>query len=250
MKTLAFSLLTLFSVTIAQAGQLSATIQWAEISTLSSPLTGRIASIKAEVGDIVERNALLAELDTRPLHAERIRAKAEVKRYESQLKIAERELRHAEALYEQTVLSTTKLEDAQVRFDVTTASLEAARANLKKVLLDIEYSQLRAPFDGLIVDRQIHRGETVVNHCNATPMLKIASIKSLLAVANITPQQAQQLEPRQKVSVTTSDQRTFEGRVRSIASREDNPSLLELAVVFNSDGELMPGDRVTIITDQ
>ncbi len=229
----------------AAADELPATLRWAEIATLSTPLSGRVAHVKVSVGDQVKKNTLLATLDPRPLQAEKKRAEAEVKRLSSQLRIAERELRHAEELFDRTVLSTTALEDTQARYDSAQADLARAEAELELAQIQLEYSQIRAPFSGVITEQNVHPGETVSNRCDITPMLRIARSGHLLAIARITPQQGNQLALGQRIGVTVGDQH-FEGLIQQIAPSASNPALLELSVGFTTDNAVTPGHRAVL----
>ena len=243
-RTLFSLMFLLLCTTGAIAEELPATVRWAETSTLSTPLSGRIGAIRVDVGDRVKKNALLAALDARPFQAEIRRAKAELARLEGALKIAERERRHAEELYDRTVLSTTALEDAQVREEEAAAAVARASAELELARLDLEYSQLRAPFAGIITARHIHPGEVVSNRCEITPMLEIARGDALLAVARITPQQADRLRRGDPVGIVVAG-RSYEGKVARIAAIEGNPSLLELRVYFAAR-EVSAGEKATI----
>ncbi len=244
MRRLFVSLLLLLPAGIAVSEELPATIRWAETTTLSTPLSGRVGVVKVETGDRVERNALLAALDPRPFRAEVERAEAEVTRLRARLKIAERELRHAEELYDRTVLSTTAMEDAQVRFDTASAALAEAEAALTLARLDLEYSQLRAPFAGIVTERNINPGETVSNRCDVTPMIRLARSDRLVAIARVTPQQAAGLHKGQEIDITIAGQR-HQGHVKQIRPSSGNPSLLELSVAFSAEG-VAAGDKATI----
>ncbi len=246
--TRCFSILLVMLAPISQdatAEELPATLRWAETATLSTPLSGRVTSVKISVGDRVKKRALLATLDPRPLQAEKKRAAAEVQRLSSQLRIAERELRHAEELFDRTVLSTTALEDAQARYDSAQADLARANAELELAQIQLEYSQIRAPFSGVITEQNIHPGETVSNRCDITPMLRIARGGHLLAIARITPQQGDQLTVGQTIGVTVADE-GFKGTIQQIAPSASNPALLELSVSFTTDKAITPGQRAVL----
>ncbi|HFD86410.1 MAG TPA: efflux RND transporter periplasmic adaptor subunit [Gammaproteobacteria bacterium] len=230
------------------AEEIPASLHWAQITTLSTPLSGRISSTPVKVGDNVKKNKLLAALDPRPFQAKIRRNKAEVKRLEVRYQDIKREYDRARELYDRTVLSTTDLQSAETRFDAASASLDRARADLKLAQLDLEYSQLRAPFDGIVTERLINTGETVINQCSATPMIRIARTDKLLATARITPQQAKGLVPSGNISVVAAGQR-FVGTVIAIRATPGNHSLLELNVEFNTDGNLRQGGKAIIEID-
>ncbi len=160
--------------TAVYAEEWPARLEWAQPIALSTPLSGRISAVKVVVGDRVKPGQLLATLDARPYQARLKRARAEVTRLQAALTIAERDHTQVQELYDRTVASATELQDAQVRVTSAQALLQRAQADVLQAQLDLEYSQIRAPFGGIIVDRNIHPGSTVVNQLQATPLLILA----------------------------------------------------------------------------
>ena len=200
-----FILLILLTATLTtNAVEFPATLSWSDSVTLSTPLSGIVSDIKVEVGDVIEKGQFLAALDSRPYDAGLKRAKAELQRLKSRFEDAEREYQRAQELYDRTVLSQTDLQTAEVRFTTAQAKYHRAEADVSLAKLDLEYSQIHAPFAGQIVERHVQIGEVVVNKLKVTPMLRLARTGTVLARAWVETSEAASFVPGVQVSVQTA----------------------------------------------
>ena len=179
----------------AAGDELPCHLDWAETVTLGTPLSGRLAEVKVRPGEMVERGQLLASLDLRPLRAEVQRAEAVLAAAQARRADAQRAWQRARDLYDREVLSTTELQAAEVRHDRAEAAWQRARAELTRARLDLEYARLRAPWDGLVVDRLAEPGETLVNALVATPVLRLARPDRWRLTAWLPAAQARGLGP-------------------------------------------------------
>ncbi|MGF1546382.1 MAG: efflux RND transporter periplasmic adaptor subunit [Thiotrichales bacterium] len=225
------------------AADYPATIDWADVARLGTPLSGRVASVSVEVGARVKQGAVLATLDRRGYEAELKRAEAELKRLQATFAETEREYNRARELFERTVLSTTELQQAETAFNAGQASLHAADANVTLARLNLEYSQVRAPFDGVVIERNVHPGETVANQLQVSPLLRVASVTRWVARAWVDPATGAGLRPGTEVAVTVLGQR-LTGTLRGIglASRTDASGATGIAL----DITFRAGDALTL----
>ena len=247
-------LLTLTLCTFAApalAADYPATLDWAEVATIATPLSGRIAQVRADVGDRVVKGTVLASLDSRGYDAELKRAEAELKGLHATFAETEREYTRAKELYERTVLSTTELQQAEVAFNAGQAQLRRAEASVALARLNLEYSQIRAPFDGIVIERRVHPGETVANQFQVTPMLRVASSDHWIARAWVDAAAIARLKRGETVSVKALD-RALTGTVRAIglASRvEANGEVaiaVDISVETTGEPALAPGLPATV----
>lgn len=238
----------LATLLVALAGALHAeeypaTLEWAEVATLSTPLSGRVASVRVEVGDRVKKGSVLATLDTRTFDAELKRAEAEVRRFEAGFTEAEREYKHAQELHKRTVLSNTELQNAELAFATQQANLRRAHADVALARLNLEFAVVKAPFDGVVIERTVQAGETVANQYQVTPMLRLASTERWLARIWADPSRAARLEKGTGLRAVVQGE-TLDARVRAVglASRTDAAGGVRVAV----DVEILPG-RSTLL---
>lgn len=125
---------------------------------------GRIVNIAVQIGDHVQAGQLLAQLDDRALRAavdaqkSRISAaKAQVEDWEAEQKSATADLRRADGMRTDKIISEEEWEHAKYRLDETIALVSRYRneeaadeANLSAANLQLEQSRIVAPFSGVV----------------------------------------------------------------------------------------------------
>jgi len=131
---------------------------------ISAERNGRIQSVHVRIGDRVKRGQVLAQLDDRELQAVCAAHKAHVQSALSQLRewqseqmTAEADLRRANAMRDAKIISEENWEHAKYRVDETIAEVAryreeaaASQANLNSANVELEQSQITAPFAGVV----------------------------------------------------------------------------------------------------
>lgn len=148
------------------------TVRAAETSDLASQMMGNIVEMKVQEGDWVHRGQVLAVLDESQPRAAVDRATAaelaaqqQLVAAETDLALAESTLKRTQYLYEQKVVSQQEFEDVKARqeadlarSDVAKAGLAQARAALKETRTSLDYTRIRAPFNGIVTHRKADSG--------------------------------------------------------------------------------------------
>ncbi|MDE3188151.1 MAG: efflux RND transporter periplasmic adaptor subunit [Acidobacteriota bacterium] len=125
---------------------------------------GRVVNIAVLIGDHVQRGQLLAQLDDRALrsacdlHKARIAsAHAQVREWEAEEKSAEADLRRADVMRADKIISEENWEHVKYKLDETIAEVAhyrdeeaAAEADLSTASLQLEQSRIVAPFTGVV----------------------------------------------------------------------------------------------------
>jgi len=119
----------------------------ARVVDINAETDGRIVAVGRERGDRLDRGDVIVRLDERDRHARLAQASATVKQRE--LEFAARE-----KLQGERYVSEAQLQEAA-------ALLEAAKAELTRAELDINYMVIRAPFDGALQERYVEIGDFV-----------------------------------------------------------------------------------------
>ena len=89
------------------------------------------------------------------------RSEAALARAEVEHAYARDELRRLQRLSEQSLASQSQLDGARRAFSVAEANLQESRANLEQAQRDLDRTELRAPFDGLVRSEQVDLGQFV-----------------------------------------------------------------------------------------
>jgi len=134
--------------------------------TVSSRITGVIETIHVERGSVVAKGQPLATLEL----AEFDQA---VKQAKEQMGLAKAELTRAEALSASGVSSRADLDEKRASHAVAVAAWEKAKAIR-------DYAVIRAPFAGVVTEKQARIGQKVIDNMNI-PLFKITAFEPLLA---------------------------------------------------------------------
>ncbi|HVB38260.1 MAG TPA: HlyD family secretion protein [Vicinamibacterales bacterium] len=144
-------------------------------------------------------------------------SKAGVTVAESQLTQVKASMVKAQADVESAKSGTQQVAVDQARVKAADARVEQAKAALAQAQLNLAYTTVVAPTDGIISKKSIEPGQVIQA---GQPLLAIVPLEDVWVTANFKETQLDQMRPGQRatVSVDALDGRTFEGHVDSIAA--------------------------------
>jgi multidrug efflux system membrane fusion protein len=134
-----------------------------------------VSKVPAGTGQRVKRGELLVSLDPRGFRARLNSARAESARAQAMLEEARREDERASELYDRTLLSDHERTKASIALREAEAVAAQAAASLVQARLDHERSQLKAPFDGLVLAVRAAPGQSIVSEYQSNPLVELAS---------------------------------------------------------------------------
>jgi RND family efflux transporter MFP subunit len=126
---------------------------------LATSAEGRLEYV-AEVGTRVRAGERVAKLEDEALKLQAEDAKAEVARIDAQRAMSARQLERLEKLANNSI-SQTQLDEVRSQLAMLTAQWEQAQVRHRAALHDLEQTELRAPFPGVVTERLAERGEYV-----------------------------------------------------------------------------------------
>jgi len=158
------------------------------VAEIGSQVTGVLASIHAERGDLVKKGQLLAKLHAGVERASvtvartRARADAELKAAQANYKFQRQNLARAEELVQKNFISQQALEKVRAETSVAKQRFVQARDQHKIAQRELELAkarlrmrEVRAPFAGIVAERYVTVGERVEER----PMFRIARVDPL-----------------------------------------------------------------------
>lgn len=214
----AIRLLTLMLVLIssyALADEMDAVLYWQRSVPLSTPVSGVVIKVNGQVGERVNKGQVLVQLDDRARLARVGALKAELKRAENNRDESGREYERTQELYDRTLIADHDLELARIQADDGIAKFETAKANLVQAQMDLEYSAIRAPFDGLIIQRNVEAGQTVVSELQAEPLMVLVDARQMVARLQVKGEALSNLSIGQKATVVLG-KNSHSGKVNHI----------------------------------
>lgn len=125
---------------------------------LATSAAGRLEYV-AEVGTRVREGERVAKLEDESVKLRVDDAKAEVARIESQRQMTERQVQRLEKVG--STISQTQLDEVRSQLGVLTAQLQQAQVRQRAAQHDLDQTELRAPFAGVVTERLAQRGEYV-----------------------------------------------------------------------------------------
>lgn len=213
-----------------------------------------VKSVEVEMGDKVTKGKILLKLEAPELEQAVLASKEKYLRTRTELQIDnEHYLRLLEA--SKTVgaispydLSTLK---AKVQSDSILSNAEKANWDMQKSMLD--YLNVRAPFDGVITERNVHPGALVNATVKDKPMLQLKQTAHLRLQVDVPEALAAQMHEGDGISFFTS---AFPGKKNvGMISRKSNDINLQLRSerieidVMNKDNSLSPGMYADVVLE-
>jgi len=192
-------------------------------------------------GDYVTRGTVLAQIRHQDLKNQLDQTAATLSQAQAQHVEAERGWERAKALYATQSLTKPDFDQAQARFDSTLAAIDQAKANLHQAQLALDDADLRAPFSGYILARNIELGNLVTA---GTPAFTIADLGAVKFGFSVPEFAVRRLRLGQQFSIHLEDDANeYNGRVTSIAASADekNRVFAVEVTVPNAKASLKPG---------
>ncbi len=198
----------------------------ARIVDINAETDGRIVAVGRERGDRLARGDVIVRLDERDRHARHAQAVATVKQRELEFEAREK-------LLGDSYVSEAQLQEAA-------ALLEAAKAELRRSELDINYMVVRAPFDGALQERQVEVGDFVKR---GDPIATFVDDRMLIVRASISEYDAHYIAKGKEGSAELATGEIVTGVIRYMAPVADEATrtfTVELAI-DNADGAYRAG---------
>jgi len=192
-------------------------------------------------GDYVSRGTVLAQIRREDLKNQLDQAAASLGLAEAQNVEATKDYDRAKALYATDSITKPRFDEAQAKFDSTVAGVDQAKANLRQAQLALEDGNLRAPFSGYIVARNVELGNLAAP---GTPAFSIADTSAVKISFGAPEYAMRRLHLGQQFRIYLQDDpKEYKGLVTSIAASADekNRVFAVEVTVSNSKAALKPG---------
>ncbi len=205
----------------AFALELSGELHWAHRVELSVPVKGVIKAVPVKAGQQVTKGQRLLILDPRPYTSRLKGVQADVKGLKAVRDEMQRELERSIELYDRTVLSEHELQVARNNLTTAEATYQKGLAALRKARLELEYSELKAPFDGIIVSRHAEVGQVVMPDLQPVTLMVLAASEVMQAWSRVTASELGSIRPGSRAQVELGGQ-TYPGKVTEISLEPDS----------------------------
>ncbi|MGA2181317.1 MAG: efflux RND transporter periplasmic adaptor subunit [Verrucomicrobiota bacterium] len=191
--------------------------------TIRPQVGGIISQVHFQEGQEVKKDDLLFTIDPRPTQAALDVARAALERDAAQLEYAKINFAREQKLFDQKLISQDELDTNRASLDALTGTVAADKAAITNALLNLEFTEIRAPFDGKTGSLQFYQGNVVK-----------APDDTLLTINQIHPIHVAFAVPEQYLPEIKREMRQKTLKVMATFQNMDTPPQGELTFIDNS----------------
>ena len=178
--------------------QASGKVQAVSSSMITTRQSGYVKRINVEVGDQVKAGEVLIRLDNAQLASKQAQVRSKIKTAQTAFNNAKKDLERYKKLRKNNSVSKKEFEQVQLQFDNAKSNLEAAKEQLKSINAELDYVNIKAPFDGTITNKFIKTGNLAMP---GKPLLNMSGAGQLEVISKVGEEQINQLEKGQTANV-------------------------------------------------
>ena len=213
-----------------------------QAGSVAAQISGPILAYRVEIGDRVTAGEVIAVLDSAAMKAERALAaaglavaRAELKTKQAEVILAGQELQRLERLKKSAAFSQARFEDARQEVAIAEAaareaeaSVTSARASLRLAEINLEDTEVLAPYDGVITQRLSEAGAYA---SDGEPLVRMIADQTLEVEADVPANRLLGLTRGAAVEVLLDDNTLIGATVRAVIP-DENPLTRTRAVRF------------------
>ena len=260
-------------LTMAQRLQTNATVEAFEEADLLAKISGYLSDVRVDIGDHVRAGQILAVIDVPETESELAEAEAHLEVTRKALQTAQRQVEHNKAdlalqvvtLGRQATLNRDRwvsdqaFDEIRAKSDIARADLGLAEANRDQAAAQVDeatatvektkallaYSKITAPFDGVVAQRLVNRGDLVqaATATRATALFKVQRIDTIRVFFDVPENEVPHVRVGDRASVKPYGLEPIVGAVARFALRLDSQTRNMRTEIDlpNHDERLYPG---------
>ena len=227
-------------------------------SVISSKIQGRLSGLYVEEGSYVKQGQVIARLEDTDYKASISKAKADIEYAKANLAEMQRQAGLQEGLYKAKVVSQDALDSANSRVRIAQATLAQSEAALQMQETLLTFTEIRAPFDGIVVKKMTEVGESVapippgVNISTSSgAIVAIADMNSLEAEVDVNESNVGQLKQGDpaEINVQAIPNHLYKGVLRQVIPTADRTkATVQVKVSILDKDKLIKPEMSTNVT--
>ena len=218
---------------ITQTVSANGTLNPIVLVNVGTQVSGTVTQLYVDFNDKVEKGQPLLELDRSLLAAQARQSAAAIGNISATLELARANEARMKELFAQEYVSRQEFDQATQARKSAEAQLAQARALADRDQVNLNYTTIRSPVSGIVVDRVVDRGQTVAASLQTPTLIKIAQDLSEMRIdSSFAEADIGKIRPGQKVRFTVDafPNRIFHGAVEQLRL---NPTIQQNVVTYN-----------------
>jgi len=184
--------------------RLDGVIEAVNQGTVAAQTSGRVEAILYDVNDFVPAGAVILRLRSTEQHAGLAAAQAALSEATAREAEAQTRYQRLADMYQRKVVPKATLDEATANRDAAVARLNAARAGLENAREGVAYTEIRAPYAGVVTKRLVQVGETV---SPGTPLMSGLSLQFLRVTVDVPQSIVAQVRRLRQAAVYIGERR-------------------------------------------
>jgi len=178
------------------------TVEAVNRAIVAAQTSGRILELPFDYGDFVEQGSVIARLTQSEQRAGLDAARASLNEAQTAYDEATRQLDRLTALFERKLVAIAPVDSARQQSDAAKARLDAAKAQVSNARARFDYTEVIAPYSGVVVNKLVSEGETVQP---GTPLIEGIALDRLRVRVQIPQANLVDAKQNQSIQVVLGD---------------------------------------------
>ncbi|NBC26252.1 MAG: efflux RND transporter periplasmic adaptor subunit [Bacteroidetes bacterium] len=170
-------------------------------ANLSTIVMGTVTEVPVSIGQNVKKGEVLARIKDDQIRAKKMQLEANMVQAKANLENTEKNLNRIQNLYEEESATSKELDDISTMYDIARANVEALEASMREVNEMLEYTVVRAPFDGIVSRKFVSAGDMAAP---GHPLVAVSDPGTLKITANVPARWIGEISEGDSVTVSVS----------------------------------------------
>ncbi len=218
---------------------------------LYARVSGYVKSWKADIGAPVKSGQLIAELETPDVDQQLLQARADLASAQANAALAKTTADRWQSMLASDSVSRQEVDEKSGDYAAKQALVNAAKANVDRLVATKDFARIVAPFDGVVTARNTDVGALINAGAGVGPELfEVSDTRRLRVYVQVPQSYAPNVRKGASATLSVPEHpgQTFPARVEAIAQavQANSGSMLVQLLVDNTDGKLLPGGYANV----
>ncbi len=198
----------------------SGKVEAVQNANLSTRMMGFVNKVYVKVGQNVSKGQLLLSINSADINAQKAQVNASITEAKAAFTNAEKDYNRFKALYNDKSASQKEMDDMTANYEMAKARLEAANQMKNQVNAQLSYSNITAPFTGIVTGKFINKGD-MANP--GMPLISIETPGEFQVMAMVPESEITKVKTGSKVNVVIkSTNKLLTGKVTEVSTSAKN----------------------------
>lgn len=198
----------------------SGKVEAVQNANLSTRIMGYVTKTPVKVGEKVRKGQLLLSINSNDINAQKHQANASITEAKAAYNNAEKNYNRFKSLYQSSSISQKEMDDMTANFKMAKARLEAAKQMKNQVNAQLSYTNIIAPFSGVVTGKYINIGD-MANP--GVPLISLENTNLFQVIATVPESEITYIKKNTNANVIIkSSNKIITGKVTEISTSAKN----------------------------